>query len=150
MEHSNPADLNGRPHREAARHADREGSFRELASKVVSDVSGLAKDEAALARLEIERTVKRASLDAAAFVLGAILALIGLAMLCTTAVVALEPALPPLWARMLLMCAVYLLAGGLTGVTAIVSIRNKLQVAPRAREEARAVVDAAEAEIRHG
>ena len=49
-------------------------------------------------------------------VLGAMVALIGLAMLCTVVVVALAPAIPPLWVRLLVMAIVYIALGAGTVV----------------------------------
>ena len=49
-------------------------------------------------------------------VLGAMVALIGLAMLCTVVVVALAPVIPPLWLRLLVMAIVYIAIGAGTVV----------------------------------
>ncbi|HSD86801.1 MAG TPA: hypothetical protein VLB44_04775, partial [Kofleriaceae bacterium] len=45
-------------------------------------------------------------------VLGGIVALIGLAMLCTSAVVALAPVIPSLALRLVLMAFIFLIGGG--------------------------------------
>ena len=66
----------------------------------------------ALTRAEISVVARTAVRDGAAAALGGIVALIGLAMLCVAAVDALGPVIAPLWARLLLMAAVYLAVGG--------------------------------------
>lgn len=84
----------------------------DLLHRITDDVKTIAKNEVELARMEIEHTARSAAADAAVVLLGGIVALIGLGLLCTVAVVALAPVIPPLWLRLLIMAVVYLAAGG--------------------------------------
>ena len=76
------------------------------------DVRTIAVDEIELARGKLADFMERLIAKATAAVLGATVALIGLAMLCVVVVLVLAPVIPPLWARMLLMSIVYIVAGG--------------------------------------
>lgn len=87
-------------------------SLGDVMRRIGDDVKTIAGDELQLAKLELTRAMKVAAGDAAAIVLGGIVALIGFGMLCVTAVIALEPVIPQLWLRMLIMAVVYLVAGG--------------------------------------
>jgi hypothetical protein len=84
----------------------------ELLHRITDDIKLLAKDEVELIKGEVQHTAKTAAFEAAVIVLGGIVALIGLGMLCAAAVAALEPVIPALSLRLLLMAAVYLVAGG--------------------------------------
>lgn len=84
----------------------------DLLHRITDDVKLIAKDELELAKDELAHTAKTAAAESAIIVLGGIVALIGFGMLCVTAVVALAGVIPPLWARLLIMAAVYLVAGG--------------------------------------
>jgi hypothetical protein len=88
------------------------GHVGKLLHRVVDDVKTIAKDELELAKGELEITAKKAAGEAAVIVLGGIVALIGLGMLCAAAVAALEPLIPALSLRLLLMAVIYLVAGG--------------------------------------
>lgn len=87
-------------------------SIGEVVRRIGDDVKTIATDELALAKLELTRGFKVALGNAVAVLLGGIVALIGFAMLCVTAVVALAPVIPALWVRMIMMAAIYLLLGG--------------------------------------
>ncbi len=84
----------------------------ELVNRITDDVKTIASDELQLAKLELTKSVKTAAGEAAVVVLGGIVALIGFGMLCVVAVVALAPVIPALWLRLLIMAAIYLVAGG--------------------------------------
>jgi hypothetical protein len=84
----------------------------ELLHRITDDVKTIAKDELDLAKAEVGRHAKIAAGEAAIIVLGGIVALIGFAMLCTAAVVALEPLISSLALRLVLMSLVYLIGGG--------------------------------------
>lgn len=117
-------------------------SLGEVVRRIGDDVKTIASDELQLAKLELSRGMKTAAADAAAIVLGGVVALIGFGMLCVTAVVALEPVIPPLWARMLVMAAIYLVAGG--AVAGIFARKLKTDANPvksDAVEEAKATVE---------
>lgn len=88
-----------------------------LLHRITDDVKTIAKDEIELAKNELSHVAKTAAAESAVIVLGGIVALIGFGMLCVAAVAALEGLIPPLWARLLIMSVVYLVAGGvLAGV----------------------------------
>jgi len=89
----------------------------DLLHRITDDLKVLAKDELELAKGEITSTAKTAAFEAAVIVLGGIVALIGLGMLCAAAVAALEPLIPALSLRLLLMAAIYLVAGGVIAGT---------------------------------
>jgi hypothetical protein len=91
---------------------DGTGRVGELLHRTTDDIKVLAKDELELVKGEVQHTAKTAAFEAAVIVLGGIVALIGLGMLCAAAVAALEPVIPALSLRLLLMAAVYLVAGG--------------------------------------
>ena len=88
------------------------GDVGELLHDIGRDVKTIASDELELVRNKLSHHLERVVTRAAAVWLGATVALIGLAMLCVVAVVALAPVLPPLWLRLLLMALVYIAAGG--------------------------------------
>ncbi len=94
------------------RLVNRDVAISDLAKRVGDDLSTLAKNHFELARVEATARAKKALTDGAAIILGGVVALIGLAMLCVTLVVAVEPVIPPLWLRLLLGAILYLLVGG--------------------------------------
>lgn len=84
----------------------------ELLQGIGRDVKTIASDELELVRNKLAHHFERVITKAAAAWLGATVALIGLAMLCVVAVVALAPVIPPLWLRLLVMAVVYMAIGG--------------------------------------
>jgi hypothetical protein len=84
----------------------------ELLQEIGRDVKTIASHELELVRNKLSRHVEKTVTRAAVVWLGATVALIGLAMLCVVAVVALAPVLPPLWLRLLVMAVVYIVLGG--------------------------------------
>lgn len=104
------------------------GRIGELLQQITDDLKTIARDEVELVKLEFVHTAKAAAADFAFVLLGGIVSLIGLGLLCMVAVVALEPAIPPLWLRMLILAAVYLAAGG--GMAAVFARRLKRDAAP--------------------
>lgn len=110
----------------------------------------IAEDEVKLARLELMEEIKKPLASAGAIVLGGVIALFGVGLLCTTAVVALEPIVPALWLRMVIMSAVYFAVGAV--VMRIYMKRFQVE-APvslsRTTREAEATVQAIKAEVTH-
>jgi hypothetical protein len=104
------------------------GRIGELLQQITDDLKTIARDEVELVKLEFVHTAKAAAADFAFVLLGGIVSLIGLGLLCMVAVVALEPAIPPLWLRMLIMATVYLAAGG--GMAAAFARRLKRDATP--------------------
>ncbi len=85
----------------------------ELLHRITDDVKIIAHDEVELVRGELQTTARHAAVDAAVVLIGAIVALIGLGMLCVVVVAALAPVIPALWLRLLIMAGIYLVIGGL-------------------------------------
>lgn len=126
-------------------------SMKELVALLVQDVTELTRCELALAKVEVEHRLRKAAVSLAASVLGATVALFGLAMLCATAVVALAPIIPALWARMLLVSVIYLLFGSVAAFVFLLQLRRSAAKvsAPRALHEARETLAAVGAEVKH-
>jgi hypothetical protein len=95
----------------------------ELLADIGRDLRTIAADELELTHSKLKQFLERQILKAGIAVLGATVALIGLAMLCVVAVVVLAPIIPELWLRLLLMAAVYI---GLGGSATYVSARRIL------------------------
>lgn len=96
----------------------------DLIQDISDDLKLLARDELELARIELADGMKRPMADAGAIVLGGVLALIGLGLLCTTVVAALQPVIPALWLRMLIMSAVYFALGAALAGTFMKRLRR--------------------------
>lgn len=89
------------------------GRFGELLHRISDDLKTIAKDELELAKGEIGSAAKKTAGETAAIVLGGIVALIGLAMLCVSVVVAIDFLIASLAWRLLLMAIIYLVVGGI-------------------------------------
>ena len=100
----------------------------ELLSHITDDVKTIARDEVELVRTELAHSARTAVTEASVALLGAMVALIGLGMLCVVVVVALAPVIPQLWLRLLIMAAVYIVIGG--GVAAGFGKRIATDAAP--------------------
>jgi len=87
-----------------------------LLQDIGRDVKTIAVDELELARRKLTVFMQQLVVKAGVAVLGAMVALIGLAMLCTVVVAALAPVIPPLWVRLLVMAIVYIAIGAGTVV----------------------------------
>ena len=84
----------------------------DLLKHIGEDVKTIAVSELELARTKLGAYLEHTVMKAAAMILAAFVAIVGLAMLCMVVVVALAPVIPPLWLRLLIMAGVYLLVGG--------------------------------------
>ena len=89
----------------------------ELIHRITGDLKTIARDEIELVKGEVQQHARLAAGEAAVVVLGGIVALIGLTMLCAAAVAALAPIIPSLALRLLLMAAVYIVAGGVVAAS---------------------------------
>jgi uncharacterized membrane protein YqjE len=119
------------------------GRFGEILHQLTDDVKTIAHNEIELVGLEMEKTAKTAATDAAAILLGGIVALFGLGLLSVSAVVALEPVIEPLWLRLVIMAVVYMVIGG--AVAGAFARRLKRDVKPdmsRPKRQAQRTVDA--------
>jgi uncharacterized membrane protein YqjE len=92
-----------------------EQSMSELMNQVTTQVSTLVRDELALAKLELAEKGKRAGLGGGLLGGAAVLALYGLGLLLTLAVVALD-LVWPLWLAVLVVMVVVFLAAGVTAL----------------------------------
>jgi uncharacterized membrane protein YqjE len=88
------------------------GKVGDLLKHIGEDVKTIAVSELELARTKLGSYLEQTVMKAAAMILGAFVALVGLAMLCIVVVVALAPVIPALWLRLLIMAVVYLAVGG--------------------------------------
>lgn len=122
----------------------------ELIHHITDDVKTIARGEVELARIELERAGRAAAADAAVVLLGAIVALIGLGLLCVAAVVALAPVIAPLWLRLVIFAAIYVVAGG--ALAAVFAKRLGADATPDLHEattEAKLAVDDVKRGLRH-
>jgi hypothetical protein len=126
-----------------------EPNIGELLGRIAQDARILARDEVALAKLELLQTLQRSSVSVAGILLGGVLALISLGLLCVTVVAALSPVIPALWLRLLIMSAAYLCLGGLVTGTFVVHLRQMPLGMPAAEKEAKQTVSALANELRH-
>jgi putative superfamily III holin-X len=102
----------------------RDPELGDLIETITDDLRLLAHDEMELARIALANGMKRPIADGGAIVLGGVLALIGLGLLCTTVVAALQPVLPALWLRMLIMSVVYFAIGAALAATFMKRLRR--------------------------
>jgi hypothetical protein len=84
----------------------------DLLKHVGDDLKTIATTELELTRNKMSEYLDRTIMRASVIIIGAFIALIGLAMLCVVAVLALQPVIAALWLRLLLMSVVYILVGG--------------------------------------
>ncbi len=83
----------------------------EVLRHIADDLRTIARDELELGRNRLSQHLEHLIAKASAAVLGAIVALIGLGLLCLVAVAALAYIIPPLWFRLLIMAIVYIVIG---------------------------------------
>ncbi|HTR52512.1 MAG TPA: phage holin family protein [Kofleriaceae bacterium] len=116
----------------------------DLLKDISRDVQTIVRGEAELVGSELSAKAHTAAAGGAAALLGAMVALVGLAMLCVAAVVALAPIIPPLWLRLIAMAVVYMLLGG--GLAALcarrIARRGKPDLAVAKYELARTIAGA--------
>jgi hypothetical protein len=87
--------------------------IRELLRNIGDDIKTIATDEVELTRNELTKNIKVAVTEIAIMVIGAVTALIGFGFLCVVTVVAIEPILPSLALRLLIVAILYLVGGGI-------------------------------------
>lgn len=83
-----------------------------LLGKLAGELSNLARDEVALAKIELKQTAKEAAADSAAIAGGGALVYAGLFFLLTSAMLGLSTMLP-MWAAALIVGAAACLVGGI-------------------------------------
>lgn len=129
----------------------RAGEVGELVSRIGGDLKTIAEDHVALARLELIEGLKQPLADAVAILLGGMLAVMGLGLLSVAAVVAIEPLIEPLWARMVLMAIVYVVAGGALVRGYVKKLgKDAPPELPRSKTEAARTTAAIKDELREG
>lgn len=128
----------------------REPALSALVKRVGEDLSQLAKDHVELARNELATSAKKVLTDGAAVVFGGVVALIGLAMLCMTAVVAAAPLIPALWLRLLIGALVYMMIGGGLAVGFVHKLRGGPIGFTHTKREAERTVRALKAQVQNG
>src|SRR5262249_49391820 len=128
----------------------REPALSALAKRVGEDLSQLAKDHVELARIELASSARKGVTDAAAGLLGGVVALIGLAMLCVTVVVAVAPAIPALWLRLLLGAILYIVIGAGVAVGFVQKLRGAPLGLTHTKREAERTVRALKAQVQNG
>ena len=104
------------------------GRIGDLLHRITDDVKTIARDELELVKGEFSSTAKLAAGEAAAIILGGIVALIGLGMLCVAAVTALAPWIPSLSLRLVLMAGVYIVVGAV--IAGVFAKRLKKDIVP--------------------
>lgn len=84
----------------------------ELIKHIGEDMKTIATSELELGRRKMGQYLDRTIAKASVVILGAFVALVGFAMLCMVVVVLLEPVIPQLWLRLLIMAVLYIAIGG--------------------------------------
>jgi uncharacterized membrane protein YqjE len=123
-------------------------STSELISRISSDIKTIAKDELELVRTELKKTAKAVAVEGAVVTFGGLVMLIGFAMLCVAAVVALGAVIDSLALRLVLMAVVYLVVGGVLATA--FGLRLRKDIVPNLDvpiHEAKTVVRGVEATI---
>ncbi len=122
----------------------------ELLQGIGHDVRRIAVDEIELARGKVSGFLEKLVLKAAGAIVGACVALIGLGLLCLTAVAALAPVIPALWLRLLIMSIVYLgVGGGLAYAFSKKLLAIHAEELEQPIEEVRETIDAVEKGLEH-
>jgi hypothetical protein len=129
---------------------NREFGLADLAKRVGDDFATLAKSHVELARTELSSGVKSTAVDAGAIVLGGIVALIGLAMLCTAAIAGAEPLIPALWLRLLLGALLYMALGALLIGVFVKKLRGEPLNMKRSRTEVGRTAHALKESVQNG
>lgn len=128
-----------------------EPAITDLARRVGDDLSTLAKNHFELARIELASGARRALADGGAILLGGIVALIGLAMLCVTLVVAAAPLIAALWLRLFLGSLLYLAIGAALSFFFVRKLGGEETLKlKRTRSEAKATVAALKEHVQNG
>jgi hypothetical protein len=121
-----------------------------LVRRAMADLRVMTRDEVELARVELSRGLRHAAGEAVAILFGGLVALIGFALLCGSAVAAMAPVIPALWARMLIMAAAYLVVGSVIAAAFAAKMRRELPpTATVARNEAQRTVQRVREELQH-
>lgn len=126
-----------------------DASIGTLLQRVIQDAQTLGREELALAKLELIRTGERTAAAVATLTLGGVLSLISLGLLCMTVVAALQPLIPALWLRMLLMSVVYSFIGSMLVGACLAWMAKKPSALTKTKTEAEKTVAALKEEVQH-
>ncbi len=125
-----------------------EQSTAELIQRATEQISKLVRDELALARLELAEKGKHAGIGVGLFGAGGALALYGLGVLVTAAVLALAVAIPA-WAAALVVAVALFASAGILALVGKRQLRRAVPPMPTATAESvRADVDMVTAAVR--
>lgn len=108
-----------------------ERSTGQLVNELSAQMSTLIRSELRLAQLELQQKGKRAGIGAGLFGAAGILALLGLATLIATAVLALALVLPA-WLAALIVAVVVFIAAGVAGLAGKKEVTEATPLAPEA------------------
>jgi hypothetical protein len=122
----------------------------ELVRRISDDLTTIAKDVVALGKIEIARDVRATLADVGGIVLGGVVVLIALGLLCSGVVVALEPLVASLAARMFIMSGAYALLGVVVAGIYIKKMKGDAIDAPRARREVADTAQTIREQVHHG
>lgn len=112
---------------------------------VAEDLKTIAQAEVELGGRKLRSYVERTLLRASVLILGAFVALIGLAMLSVVAVLLLRPWIELYWVRLLIMGAVYLVVGSISARWFVAHVITKPDLSRERREMAETA-----AAVKHG
>jgi uncharacterized membrane protein YqjE len=122
-----------------------------LAKRLVEDMNTLARDHVDLARVELGHELKKAAADAAGLFVGAMVLVVGFAMLCAALVPALASVVDPLWLRMVIAAGAFLVIGGVIAGSLLARLKKDLSPAmPHAKLEARETGHLLKEQVQHG
>ena len=124
----------------------------ELVRRISDDLTTIAKDVVALGRIELTHDLRATLADVGGIVLGGVVVLIALGLLCSGVVVALEPLVASLAARMFIMAGVYAVLGLVVAGIYIKRMKgDSIGIGtPRARREVADTAQAIREQVRHG
>lgn len=113
-----------------------------LIKRALEDLKVIIRSELELAKVEVSGEAKHAALDVVAILTGAVVLLFGAAMLCGAIVAALALTVLPLWASLLIVGGVFVLAGAAVALGFLQRLRHKQLRPAQAELEARNTVKA--------
>jgi hypothetical protein len=123
--------------------------LRTVLAKIGHDLKTIVVRETELGHMALSQELKHSIEKVAIVLFAAMVATIGLALLCLTAAVALAPVIHPLWLRVLIMSVVYMACGAL-GVWHVAKLHDRKTVTvEEVVDEAREVVSAVEHGLEH-
>lgn len=111
-----------------------EPGLGDLIRALAQDSATLVRQEVALAKAELQDTVKSVARDIAMVAVGGVLALIGVLVLVAFLVIAVGDAVNEYWLGALIVGAVFLLIGGLLAMSNIKKLKHESMAPTRTLE----------------